>query len=130
VATVNNVMWVNDSKATNVAAAAVALQAMDRPYVVIMGGRHKGEPYAALIPALARCRAIVAYGEAALLVAADLGHAARVETVQPFDEAVARAGALAEPGDTVLLSPACASFDQFANYEARGERFRALVESR
>jgi UDP-N-acetylmuramoylalanine--D-glutamate ligase len=127
---VAGVVWINDSKATNVASAAVALRAMDRPYVAILGGRHKGEPYTALGALLGdRCRGIVAYGEAASLVAADLGRTVTVTVVPAFADAVAAAGARARTGDAVLLTPACSSFDQFANYEERGATFRRLVEA-
>jgi len=125
------VLWINDSKATNVSSTAVAARAMERPFVLIMGGRHKGEPYTALAALLApSCRAVVAYGEAAPLVSADLAAAVPVQVVVPFADAVAQAGRLARRGDAVLLSPACSSFDQFPNYEARGVAFRTLVESR
>ena len=124
------VVWINDSKATNVASTAVALRAMDRPYVAILGGRHKGEPYTVLGPLLGeRCRGIVAYGEAAPLVQADLAHATAVAVVPAFADAVAAAGAQARPGDAVLLTPACSSFDLFANYEERGATFRRIVEA-
>jgi UDP-N-acetylmuramoylalanine--D-glutamate ligase len=127
---VGGVAWINDSKATNVASTAVALRAMDRPYVAILGGRHKGEPYTVLGPLLgAGCRGIVAYGEAASLVEADLGGATAVTVAPVFADAVAAAGARARPGDAVLLTPACSSFDQFANYEERGATFRRLVEA-
>jgi UDP-N-acetylmuramoylalanine--D-glutamate ligase len=129
VATVREVAWINDSKATNVSAAGVALQAMTGSYVVILGGRHKGEPYAPLASLLSACRAAVAYGEAADVLAADLSGAVTLERVEQFDDAVARAAALAQPGDAVLLSPACASFDQFTSFEQRGQRFRELVEA-
>ena len=126
---VRGVRWINDSKATNVSSTLVALQAMERPFVLIAGGRHKGEPYTPLGPRLeGGCRAIVAYGEARLLIVADLAAYAPVETVERFDAAVARAAALARAGDAVLLSPACSSYDQFANYEERGARFSRLVE--
>lgn len=126
---VRGVAWINDSKATNVASTSVALRALERPFVLIAGGRPKGEQYAPLAPLLrGRCRAVVAYGEARSTLARDLGPACPVEETVAFDAAVARATALARPGDAVLLSPACASFDQFANYEERGERFRRLVE--
>ncbi|NIN11399.1 MAG: UDP-N-acetylmuramoyl-L-alanine--D-glutamate ligase [Gemmatimonadales bacterium] len=129
VRTINDVLWINDSKATNVSAASVALQAMARPFVLILGGRHKGEPYTALAPLLRdRCRTVVAYGEAAALVSEQLGGAVPVEVKTAFDDAMYRAAELAMPGDAVLLSPACASFDQFGNFEERGDRFRALVE--
>jgi len=127
---VGGVLWINDSKATNVASAAVALQAMDRPYVAIMGGRHKGEPYTALGPMLAAtCRLLVAYGEAAPRIQADLGAVAALTVVGDFAAAVATAAAHARPGDAVVLTPACSSFDQFTNYEERGATFRRLVEA-
>jgi UDP-N-acetylmuramoylalanine--D-glutamate ligase len=130
VAEVRGVHWINDSKATNVASTLVALQAMERPFVLIAGGRHKGEPYTPLGARLtSRCRAIVAYGEARALIRTDLSPYARVEEVERFDAAVARAAALARSGDAVLLSPACSSYDQFNNYEERGARFRGLVEA-
>ena len=122
------VRWINDSKATNVASTLVALRAMERPYVLIAGGRHKGEPYTPLGRVLQeRCRAVVAYGEARPLIVADLSAFAPVEAVEGFDAAVARAGALARSGDAVLLSPACSSYDQFHNYEELGARLRQLV---
>lgn len=121
------VLWINDSKSTNVASTRVALRAMERPYVVILGGRHKGESYASLARELSGCRAVVAYGEAAQRIAEDLAAAVPLEVIDAFDDAVARARALSLPGDVLLLSPACASYDQFANYEERGERFRRLA---
>jgi UDP-N-acetylmuramoylalanine--D-glutamate ligase len=129
VATVHDVAWINDSKATNVSAAGVALQAMAGTYVAILGGRHKGEPYAPLVPLLGACRAVVAYGEAADVIVGDLSGAVTVERIDQFDDAVARAASLAQPGDAVLLSPACASFDQFTSFEQRGRRFQELVEA-
>ena len=130
VATRRRILWINDSKATNVSAACVALRAMSQPYVLILGGRPKGESFAPLAEYLgARCHAVVGYGEAADQIASELGPAGAVEVVSKFDAAVERAGAAAREGDAVLLSPACASFDQFANYEERGRRFRHLVEA-
>ncbi len=130
VATRRRILWINDSKATNVSAASVALRAMVQPYVLILGGRPKGESFAPLAEHLgARCRAVVGYGEAAEQIASDLGPAGGVEVVPDFDAAVERAGSLAGEGDAVLLSPACASFDQFADYEERGRRFRQLAEA-
>jgi UDP-N-acetylmuramoylalanine--D-glutamate ligase len=125
----DGVLWINDSKATNLASTEVGLTALDRPCVLLLGGRHKGEPYTRLAPRLSRCRAVVAYGEAAPLVAADLGGVVRVMLAATFEEVLEVAAGLARPGDAVLLSPACSSFDMFANYEDRGARFRALVEA-
>jgi UDP-N-acetylmuramoylalanine--D-glutamate ligase len=131
VATVGGVLWVNDSKATNVASARVALEGMDRPTVLLLGGRHKGESYRELAGALGgRVRAVVVYGEAGDRVAAELEGVVPVERVSgPFEAVVARAAALAEPGDAVLLAPACASFDMFRDYEHRGREFARLVRA-
>lgn len=126
---VAGVRWINDSKATNIASAAVGIAAMNRPYLLILGGRHKGEPYTGLAGGLSDCRAVIAYGEAATLIERDLATVVPVTVVPPFPEAVAAARARARPGDAVLLSPACSSFDQFPNYEVRGATFRALVEA-
>ena len=127
---VGGVLWINDSKATNIASTEVALRALDRPYVLLLGGRHKGEAYTRLAPVLQeRCKAVVAYGEAASLVKADLAAAVSVTEAGSFEEVLATAGRLAGDGDAVLLSPACSSYDMFRNYEERGARFRSLVEA-
>jgi UDP-N-acetylmuramoylalanine--D-glutamate ligase len=128
---VDGVLWVNDSKSTNVTSTEVAVAALERPFVLLLGGRHKGAPYTPLIPLLReRCRAVVAYGEAEPLVAADLGAAVPVEAAgRDFGAVLAAARRLARPGDAVLLSPACSSYDMFTNYEERGDRFRAAVEA-
>lgn len=127
---VQGVLWINDSKATNIASTEVALTALDRPYVLLLGGRHKGEPYTRLATLLAaRCRAVVAYGEAGPQVQADLGASVRVVGAGSFAEVLATAGRIAQPGDAVLLSPACSSYDMFRNYEERGATFRATVEA-
>lgn len=124
------VLWVNDSKATNLASTEVALRSMTRPTVLLLGGRHKGEPYTGLLPALrGRVRCVLAFGEAAERVERDLRGQLPVERVDgPFDAVVRRAAELARPGDAVLLSPACSSYDMFANYEERGRRFAELVQ--
>jgi UDP-N-acetylmuramoylalanine--D-glutamate ligase len=121
------VLWINDSKATNISSTAVALRAMHRPYVLIAGGRHKREPYTPLAVLLTGCRAIVAYGEAGPLIARDLSPACPTHVVALFEDAVREASRIASVGDVVLLSPACSSFDQFADYEERGETFRRLA---
>jgi UDP-N-acetylmuramoylalanine--D-glutamate ligase len=127
---VGGVLWINDSKATNVASTEVALRGMTRPFVLLLGGRHKGEPYTRLAEAAGgRCRAVVAYGEAGDLVEADLGGRLHVVRAGAFAEVVETARRLARPGDAVLLSPACSSYDQFRNYEERGATFRAAVEA-
>lgn len=123
------VLWVNDSKATNVASARVGIAGMTRPTVLLLGGRHKGEPYTPLVEAMQRhVRAVLAYGEAADLIQRDLAPHVPVQRVDGgFADVVARARSLARPGDCVLLSPACASFDMFRNYEERGTVFAELA---
>jgi UDP-N-acetylmuramoylalanine--D-glutamate ligase len=127
----DGVLWINDSKATNVASTLVALQALDRPFVLLLGGRHKGEPYTELARAAgSRCRAVIAYGESRDLVAQDLGKLLPVVKLgTDFNEVLGEARRRTRPGDAVLLSPACSSYDMFQNYEDRGARFRAAVEA-
>ena len=123
------VLWINDSKATNIAATTVAVIAMERPYVLLLGGRHKGEPYTSLAPLLAqRCRLVIAYGEAGPLVEQDLAGKVPLERGTTFEDVIARARRAARPGDAVLLSPACSSYDMFKNYEERGATFRRLAQ--
>ena len=128
---VGGVLWINDSKATNIASTEVAVRSLTRPFVLLLGGRHKGEPYTRLGPLLsARCRGVIAYGEAGPLIERDLaGSATPVLAGGDFDAVMARARGMARDGDAVLLSPACSSYDMFTNYEARGRRFREIVES-
>lgn len=126
---VGAVRWINDSKATNIASTVVAIAAMDRPFVLLLGGRHKGEPYTRLAPLLAeRCRLVIAFGEAGPLVEQDLGGKVPLERGTTFADVMARARRAARPGDAVLLSPACSSYDMFKNYEERGATFRGIVE--
>jgi UDP-N-acetylmuramoylalanine--D-glutamate ligase len=124
---VGGVLWINDSKATVVSATRVALASVGRPVVLLMGGRPKVASFAELSGDLGHVRAVVAYGEAASLIERDLGAVVRVVRAGDFADVVARARGLARSGDAVLLSPACTSFDMFANAEQRGERFRDLV---
>ncbi|MGD0483823.1 MAG: UDP-N-acetylmuramoyl-L-alanine--D-glutamate ligase, partial [Gemmatimonadales bacterium] len=124
---VGGVRWINDSKSTSVAATVVALRSMDRPFVLLIGGRHKGAPYADLRPLLANARAVIAFGEAGDEVEKDLAGAAPLERGGDFADVLARARRLARPGDAVLLSPACSSYDMFDNYEERGRTFKRLV---
>ena len=131
-AEIGGVRYVNDSKATNSAAARRALAAYDAPLHLILGGRPKGESWEELAREVADANVVTAYliGEAAEPLSVDLGY----ENV-PFllsvtlDRAVAEASRSAQPGEIVLLSPACASYDQFRDYEHRGEEFRRLVEN-
>jgi len=124
------VLYVDDSKATNPAAVAATLASLETPVVLILGGSEKETDFAEILPHLDRCRAIVCQGESGpgifeYLQGAGWGDACRL--VANLGEAVAAAEALARTGDVVLLSPGCASFDQFAGYAERGEAFARLV---
>jgi UDP-N-acetylmuramoylalanine--D-glutamate ligase len=124
------VLYVDDSKATNPAAVAAALTSFEGPVVLILGGSEKETDFAEILPHLGRCRAMVCQGEAGpgifeRLRAAGWGDACRL--VADLREAVAEARSLAREDDVVLLSPGCASFDQFAGYAERGEEFARLV---
>jgi UDP-N-acetylmuramoylalanine--D-glutamate ligase len=129
VPTKDGLTWINDSKSTNVSSTLVALEGMRRPTVLLLGGRHKGEPYTELAGELRRTgRAVVAYGEAAPYVEADLKGVVPLRRLgSSFDEVIAAARELAKPGDVVLLSPACSSYDMFDNYEQRGRVFKEMV---
>jgi UDP-N-acetylmuramoylalanine--D-glutamate ligase len=128
VAEVSGVQFYNDSKATNVDAAVKAIEAFPGPLIVILGGKDKGSPYTPLRALLReRGRLVILIGAAADKIAEDLGDAAPVTNAGTLDRAVLLAMQSAQPGDTVLLAPACASFDQFENYEQRGRAFKELV---
>jgi UDP-N-acetylmuramoylalanine--D-glutamate ligase len=148
VAVRDGVKWVNDSKATNVASTLVALDAFAPGTIhLILGGQGKGQDFTALRgPVATRCKAVYLIGEDAAEIAAALGEgpastggsaspdrsalpreSTPVHECGDLERIVGAARAAAQPGDVVLLSPACASFDQFSDYEARGERFRELA---
>jgi UDP-N-acetylmuramoylalanine--D-glutamate ligase len=130
VASREGVLYVNDSKATNVASTLVALRAFpDAPVHLILGGQGKGQDFADLRSAVEQsCRAVYLIGEDARLIAQALdGAGVAVHACGTLEQALQSAGAAAAPGDVVLLSPGCASFDQYADFEARGERFRGLA---
>jgi UDP-N-acetylmuramoylalanine--D-glutamate ligase len=125
------VLYVDDSKATNPAAVAAALSSFERPVVLILGGSEKETDFAEVLPHLDRCRAIICQGESGPAIFEYLrGKGLEVvsQLVEDLSEAVAQAQSLARAGDVVLLSPGCASFDQFAGYAERGEAFARLVE--
>ena len=128
VAELSGVQYYNDSKATNVDAAVKAVEAFPGPLVVILGGRDKGGPYAPLRELLhERARLALLIGESAEKIAADLGDAVAFENAGTLQQALHIAARHVQPGDTVLLAPACSSFDQFENYEHRGRAFKELV---
>ena len=125
----DGVQWINDSKATNISSTLVAVEGMTRPTVLLLGGRHKGEPYTALAaPIRAHVTHVIAYGESAPIVEQDLRGVVPITRLgSDFMAVIDTARELARPGDAVLLSPACSSYDMFDNYEERGARFRELA---
>ncbi|HEX6694823.1 MAG TPA: UDP-N-acetylmuramoyl-L-alanine--D-glutamate ligase [Longimicrobiales bacterium] len=129
VATRDGIVWINDSKATNIDSTLVALRSMTRPTVLLLGGRHKGEPYTRLLDEIERAvTAVIAYGEAGAEVEKDLtGSVPVIRVTGGFEDVMAQARSLAVSGGAVLLSPACSSYDMFRNYEERGDAFRRLV---
>ncbi len=125
----DGVTWINDSKATNVAAAVAALSNIAQPCVWIAGGDGKGADFSPLHDVLGGVRAAILIGRDAPAIAAALPATVPVQFAQDFDDAVARARAAANAGDCVLLSPACSSLDMFSGYAERGARFaRAFQE--
>jgi UDP-N-acetylmuramoylalanine--D-glutamate ligase len=130
IATIDGVAYVNDSKATNVASTLVALDAYEGGIHLIAGGRGKGQDFSPLAPlASERCRAVYLIGEASTALAEALaGTAVSVREMGDLERAVGAARGVASPGEVVLLSPACASYDQYRDFEARGDHFRELVK--
>ncbi|CEK12757.1 UDP-N-acetylmuramoyl-L-alanine--D-glutamate ligase [Chthonomonas calidirosea] len=132
VAESEGVLYINNSMCTNIAAATRVLEALSRPAIVIAGGAEKNLDFAPLTPALVRhAKALVLIGEAADRMEQTFrrGGFQAIHRAASLEEAVHTAHALASPGDIVILSPACASFDMFANFEARGAAFRSAVKA-
>ncbi len=128
VANANGIDWYDDSKGTNVGATIAAVQGMSGPVVLIAGGDGKGQDFSPLQPVLAqKARAVVLIGRDAPLIEQALGGSVPVEHAKDMEAAVEAAQRLAQPGDSVLLSPACASFDMFSGYEERGRVFAEAV---
>ena len=127
----DDILWINDSKATNVDACLVALQAMDRPTVLIVGGKDKGNDYSVLFPLIQeKCRALVYLGaDNRKLHDSFDSLGIPVTDTDNMADCVSACRGFAEEGDAVLLSPCCASFDLFKNMEDRGEQFRACIKA-
>lgn len=124
----DGVEWVNDSKATNVDSAIVALKALKGPLWLIAGGKGKGSPYAPLVTASqGKLRGVLTIGADASAISAAFAGATAVIACETLEHAVAHARHAAKSGDTVLLSPACASYDQFKDFEHRGDTFKQFV---
>jgi UDP-N-acetylmuramoylalanine--D-glutamate ligase len=130
VATIDDVLYVDDSKATNPGSVIAALQSYDRPIVLIAGGKSKNTDFTELGRVIdERAQALVVIGEAAADLAAHVYRTPVVHSAS-MDDAVHQASSLAKPGSVVLLSPACASFDMFQSAEDRGRKFIAAVKAR
>ena len=126
----NGVTYINDSKATNIHSVIVAINSCENPIILILGGKNKNSDFRLLLPHTKRhVKHIVSYGEAGGEIAAAIGDAVRLNRVNSLSQAVASAHKLAAPGDIVLMSPGCASFDQFNNFEERGNKFADLVKN-
>lgn len=126
----HGVRYINDSKGTNVDATLKALESVEQPLWLIAGGKDKGGDFSRLIPAVGqRAKGIITMGEAAPLIEAALGRVVPVRQAASLRDAVSLAASLAVAGDMVLLSPCCASFDMFIDYQDRGRQFKALVQA-
>jgi len=125
---VNGVQFINDSKATNVNAVFYALECIKTPIVWVVGGVDKGNDYTELLPLVKqKVKAIVCLGENNQKIIEAFANLVAVIETNTADKAVAAASKLANSGDTVLLSPACASFDLFKNYQDRGTKFKEAI---
>ncbi len=131
VADLDDVSYINDSKATNIASTIYALEAQQRPVVLILGGTDKGNDYNEIKDlVLAKCRSLLFLGKDNAKLRNFFGNLLPYDEATSIPEAISKCAAMAEKGDVVLLSPCCASFDLFHNYEDRGDQFRAEVLKR
>lgn len=129
IAEIDGVCYYDDSKSSNVHSVIHAVEKIEGPLVLIVGGMHKGSSYQPWISVfLERVRKVIAYGQAAPLIKAEIGLLISVEEVVLFEDAVSLAKKLAKRGETVLLSAGCSSYDQFENYQQRGDVFQRLVK--
>ena len=125
---INEVIYINDSKATNIHSVIVAINSFEKPIILLLGGKNKNSDFRLLLPHAKRhVKHIVSYGEAGGEIATAIGDAVRLNRVSSLSQAVASAHNLASPGDIVLMSPGCASFDEFKNFEERGKKFTGFV---
>ena len=130
IAEINNVTYINDSKATNLDAVSVALQSFSQPIILLLGGVDKGSDFRSLLPHTHKyLKTVIAFGQAKELILLAFGDAVRSTSAMDLNKALTLAQNYSQPGDIILLSPGCASFDQFDNFEHRGDHFRDLVSS-
>ena len=131
ITTIMGVDYINDSKATNINSVIVAIKTYNKPIILLLGGVSKGVDFGLLLPHITNynVKVILAYGEAGEQIKSALGDAVRLFIVNNLNSAVKNAHSIAQPGDIVLLSPGCASFDQFRNFEERGDFFISAVKA-
>jgi UDP-N-acetylmuramoylalanine--D-glutamate ligase len=133
VSTKNGINWVNDSKATNIGACIAALEGYDEKVILVAGGEGKGQDMNELAPVIqAKAKAVILIGKDAPQIEAAINQLSEIVPTyyaQDMQEVVAIASHVAKSGDTVLLSPACASLDQYKNYQDRGNQFAAAIEA-
>ena len=128
VKTINGSDYINDSKATNISSVIAAIDSFNSPIILLLGGKNKDSDFRLLLPHTKRhVKHIVSFGEAGGEIATAIGDAVRLSTTSSLNQAVASAHELANPGEIILMSPGCASFDEFKNFEDRGENFINIV---
>lgn len=122
--------YFNDSKATNISSVIAAIDSFNSPIILLLGGKNKDSDFRLLLPHTKRhVKHIVSFGEAGGEIATAIGDAVRLDITSSLNQAVASAHKIASPGDIILMSPGCASFDEFKNFEDRGEKFIQMVEA-
>ena len=130
VSEINGVTYINDSKATNLDAVQVALKSFSQPVILLLGGMDKGGDFRSLLPHTHKyLKTVIAFGQAKEIILLAVGDTVRSTSAMDLNEALSLAQNYSQPGDIVLLSPGCASFDQFDNFEQRGNHFKELVNT-
>ncbi len=127
VKSVDNVKYVNDSKATNIDAVCVAVASYEEPVILILGGKFKGGDFSEILSSAVNLKTVIAYGEAKDIIETALRDAVSLEKTDRLKDAVEMSHSISQPGDIVLLSPGCSSFDQFTDFEDRGDQFKQWV---
>ena len=127
---INGIDYINDSKATNISSVIVAIKTFSKPIILLLGGYNKGADFRLLLPHIksSYVRVVISYGEAGGHINTVIGDAVRSVQVTDLSSAVNQAQKLAKPGEVVLFSPGCASFDQFKDYEHRGAFFKSIIK--
>ena len=130
VKSINGSSYFNDSKATNISSVIAAIDSFNSPIILLLGGKNKDSDFRLLLPHTKRhVKHIVSFGEAGGEIATAIGDAVRLNITSSLNQAVASAHKIASPGDIILMSPGCASFDEFKNFEDRGEKFIQMVNA-